>query len=53
MKKILLVALALNVSIASAESYTRFGNTVQGSNGISATQYGNTTQFSNGVTANQ
>lgn len=39
MKKILLVALALNISIASAESYTRFGNTVKCSNGISATQY--------------
>jgi hypothetical protein len=32
MKKILMVALALNVSIASAESYTIFVNIVAGSN---------------------
>jgi hypothetical protein len=47
------VALVLPAIVFAQVGGTRYGNTTQYSNGVTANQYGNTTQFSNGVTATQ
>ena len=52
MKKLLFTLLLLFTTITtcySYSSYTRYGDTVYGSNGVNYTTYGDTTYGSNGV----
>ena len=42
------VAVTFAAGTASSQTYTKYGNTIYGSNGSSFTKYGNTTYGNNG-----
>lgn len=52
-KSFIAVAIFLPIATLAQVGGTRYGNTTQYSNGMTAQQYGNTTQYSNGVTSQQ